>query len=146
MTMQENQRLVVVGTDGSGHAERALAFAAAEAERRGASVRVVTAWHVPSSVYGSGYAPTVSSSVEESTRVAAEKAAEAAAEELRAKGLQVETRVRHAQTADALLEEAADADLLVVGSRGHGGFTGLLLGSVSQQCVHHATCPTVVVR
>jgi nucleotide-binding universal stress UspA family protein len=145
MTARENQ-LVVVGTDGSDHAARALAFAADEAERRGASIRVVTAWHIPSSVYGGGYAPIVSPSVEESTRVTAEKVAEAAAKQLRAKGLQVETRVRRAQAADALLEEAADADLLVVGSRGHGGFTGLLLGSVSQQCVHHAPCPTVVVR
>jgi nucleotide-binding universal stress UspA family protein len=44
-----------------------------------------------------------------------------------------------------LLEEAADADLLVVGSRGLGGFRGLLLGSVSQQCAHHAPCPLVIV-
>ena len=48
--------------------------------------------------------------------------------------------------AQVLLDVARDADLLVVGSRGHGGFTGALLGSVSQHCVHHAPCPVVVVR
>ena len=54
--------------------------------------------------------------------------------------------VAEGAAAPVLLEAAADADLLVVGSRGHGGFTGLLLGSVSQQCVSHAGCPVVVVR
>jgi nucleotide-binding universal stress UspA family protein len=69
-----------------------------------------------------------------------------AAESLRARGREVETRVCHAQAADALIDESKGADLLVVGSRGHGGFSGLLLGSVGQQCAHHASCPTVVVR
>ena len=72
--------------------------------------------------------------------------ARAAAERLRARGLEVEAKVCHAQAADALIEEAKHADLLVVGSRGHGGFAGLLLGSVSQQCAQHAPCPTVIVR
>lgn len=142
----EDIHLVVVGTDGSEEAERAVSFAADEAERRGASVRVVTAWHVPSAVYGGGDAPMVTPSVEESTRNAAEGVAQRAADRLRANGLEVETKVCHGQAADALLEEAKDADLLVVGSRGHGGFVGLLLGSVSQQCAHHASCPTAIVR
>jgi len=140
------KRFIVVGTDGSEHAERALRFAADEAGRRGATVKVVTAWHVPTAVYGAGYAPIVAPSVEEATRHAAEEVAGAAAEMLRARGLEVETSVRRAQAADALVEEADGADLLVVGSRGHGGFAGLLLGSVSQQCAHHAPCPTVIVR
>jgi nucleotide-binding universal stress UspA family protein len=54
--------------------------------------------------------------------------------------------VREGQPARVLLDEARDADLLVVGSRGLGGFRGLLLGSVSQQCAHHAACPLVIVR
>jgi nucleotide-binding universal stress UspA family protein len=143
---ETRSQVVVVGADGSEHAERALSFAADEAERRGASIRVVTAWHVPSSIYGVGYAPMVAPSVEESTREAAERVARAAAERLRARGLEVEAEVCHAQAADALIEEAKHADLLVVGSRGHGGFAGLLLGSVSQQCAQHAPCPTVIVR
>jgi nucleotide-binding universal stress UspA family protein len=145
VTEQETQ-VVVVGTDGSEHAERALSVAAEEAERRGASIRIVTAWHVPSSVYGGGFVPMVNTSIEESTREAAERVARAAAEELRERGLEVETKVCHAQAADALVEESEGADVLIVGSRGHGGFSGLLLGSVSQQCAHHAHCPTMIVR
>ena len=54
--------------------------------------------------------------------------------------------VREGQPAQILIEEAAKAELLVIGSRGRGGFRDLLLGSVSQQCAHHAHCPTVIVR
>jgi nucleotide-binding universal stress UspA family protein len=62
-----------------------------------------------------------------------------------ASDVDVASVVRQGQAADVLLEEARGADLLVVGSRGLGGFTGLLLGSVSQQCAHHATCPVAIV-
>jgi nucleotide-binding universal stress UspA family protein len=60
--------------------------------------------------------------------------------------VEVETTVVEGQPARVLVDMSADADLLVVGSRGLGGFSGLLLGSVSQQCVHHAHCPVTVVR
>ena len=58
----------------------------------------------------------------------------------------IEKIVVEGAAAEILVEESEGADLLVVGSRGHGGFAGLLLGSVSQQCAHHAACPVVIIR
>ena len=63
-----------------------------------------------------------------------------------AEGLEIEKKVVEGQAAPALVEAARDASMLVVGSRGLGGFSGLLLGSVSQQCAHHATSTLVIVR
>jgi len=60
-------------------------------------------------------------------------------------GLVVEQVIGQGQAADVLIQQAKEADLLVVGTRGHGGFASLLLGSVSQQCTHHAQCPVVIV-
>ena len=77
---------------------------------------------------------------------AAERAAEAAAEDARAAGVDTGVSVPDGHGADALVEASRDADLLVVGSRGHGGFVGLLLGSVSAQCAQYAACPVVIVR
>jgi nucleotide-binding universal stress UspA family protein len=145
MTTQE-QPLVVVGVDGSEHSARALEWAAEEAELRGARVQVVSAWHVPALVYSSGYAPMISPSTEESSEHAARAIADGAARELGDHGLEAELLVEHGNAAEALIDASAEADLLVVGSRGHGGFTGLLLGSVSAQCAQHAHCPVVIVR
>jgi nucleotide-binding universal stress UspA family protein len=64
---------------------------------------------------------------------------------LDAEGVEIECRAVAGGAPEVLVSEAAEADLLVVGSRGHGGFAGLLLGSVSQQCAHHARCPVVIV-
>ena len=60
--------------------------------------------------------------------------------------VKISSRVVEGNAAQALLDASAGADLLVVGSRGHGGFVEALLGSVSQHCIHHATCPVVVIR
>lgn len=136
---------IVVGVDGSDHADRALVWALDEAELRAAKLHVVTAWHVPAMVYG-GPGFVVSPSADASFRAAAKDVAETAVEKARDAGVDAETSVQQGQAADVLIETAANADLLIVGSRGHGGFVGLLLGSVSSQCAHHAPCPLVIVR
>jgi nucleotide-binding universal stress UspA family protein len=143
---REDQPLIVVGIDGSDESARALEWATDEAELRGSRLRVVTAWHVPVAVYSSGYTPMVAPSAQESSEHAAHTIAEGAAAELRERGFDADAVVEYGSAAQALVDASAEADMLVVGSRGHGGFTGLLLGSVSTQCAHHAQCPVVIVR
>ncbi len=141
-------KTVVVGVDGSDGGRTALDFAVEEAALRGAQLKVVTAWEIPPAVVAgvvadSGYLQQV---VAEERQHAEAIAAEAVT---RAAQLQpsvmCEARVLQGQEAKVILEEARDAIVVVVGSRGHGGFTGLLLGSISQQVVHHAHCPVTVV-
>jgi nucleotide-binding universal stress UspA family protein len=139
--------LIVVGVDGSRHAQAALVSAAEEARRRGARLRVVTAWHVSALAYAGGFG----SAAALDPRVFEEAARETLAQAVgalgpAAEGLEIETRLREGHPADVLVEEAIGADLLVVGSRGHGGFAELLLGSVSHQCAQHARCPLLIVR
>ena len=143
---REDLPLIVVGIDGSDESARALEWAAEEAELRGTRMRVVSVWHVPVFVYSSGYTPMGSPSAEESSEHAAHTIAEGAAAELRDRGLDADAIVEYGSAAENLIEASAEADMLVVGSRGHGGFTGLLLGSVSTQCAQHAQCPVVIVR
>jgi nucleotide-binding universal stress UspA family protein len=136
---------VVVGTDGSEGSLAAVRAAAHEARLRHARLVVVCAWHPP--VVGSIPAYGVGAPVRE-TLDELDRALRAT---LRTEGLgpdgdiEVDPRVVQDSAARALLEAAADADLLVVGTRGHGGFTGLVLGSVSHQVASHARCPVMVV-
>jgi nucleotide-binding universal stress UspA family protein len=138
---------IVVGVDGSETAELAVRWAAAEADRRGASLELVAAWEVPTSNYGFGLAP-ITEDVVKGLMKAAEENIGNALDVVRAEAESIEviTTVMEGQAARVLLDVSRDADLLVVGSRGLGGFRELLLGSVSQQCAHHATCPVVIVR
>lgn len=138
-------RTIVLGLDGSPGAQQALDYALQEASEKRATLRVVSAWHVPTIVYAGGIAPPVDlDGFREGAEADAREAVTRASEE--AKDVPVETVVREGQAAEVLLEASKDADLLIVGSRGLGGFSGLLLGSVSQQCAHHAHCPVVIVR
>ena len=137
---------IVVGIDGSKSAEEALRFAIEEARLRGATLRIVTVWSTPSAVYaGMAYVPSFDlSEVEEQAANDRLQAARAFVGEV--PGVTVETVAVRGQVADTLVAESEGADLLVVGSRGHGGFTSLLLGSVSQQVAHHAQVPLAIVR
>jgi nucleotide-binding universal stress UspA family protein len=145
---------IVVATDGSPSAEGALRWALGEARLREVPVTVLHAWLAPlMAALPEPWAvgtPTFGPSDEQvydGLRSAARAILDAAVEEARRlePGLDVRGELVEAHPASALLEAAKDADLLVVGTRGHGGFAGLLLGSVSSQCVHHAPCPVVVV-
>ena len=136
---------IVVGIDGSPGSLHALGFAIAEARLRGADLKAVAAWEIPASVYSASWVPmSVDPGDFESI---AKGALQRSLEDAHAKdsGVNVTEVVRQGQAADVLVDEAEGADLLVVGTRGFGGFKGLLLGSVSQQCVHHAKCPVAIV-
>ncbi|HEY7420897.1 MAG TPA: universal stress protein [Gaiellaceae bacterium] len=139
--------MIVVGVDGSEGGAAALEFAASEAALRKARLRIVAAWEIPAAVYGAGVAPLDPATLD-AFRLRAEQIAQessAAAKQLQP-SLDVEAVTVTGQPADALLEQGADAELIVIGRRGLGGFKSLLLGSVSQQVVHYAGCPVVVVN
>jgi nucleotide-binding universal stress UspA family protein len=137
---------IVVGVDGSPSADEALRFAAREAKLRGARLRLVSVWHIPAVAYG-GMGVTMLDSdteYEEEANQVLGAAIGRFADELA--GIEVQRVVREGRAASGLVDESREAALLVVGSRGHGGFVGLLIGSVSNECAHHSACPVVIVR
>ena len=134
---------IVVGVDGSPSSAQALRWAITHARATGGEVHAVTAW-LPPSVYAWG--PGLPDDVDwsESCSTALEHTIKSTLDGADAD--RVQRHVVRGHPAQALLDQAAGADLLVVGCRGHGGFTGLLLGSVSQHVVAHAPCPVLVVH
>ncbi|MBF6277232.1 MULTISPECIES: universal stress protein [Nocardia] len=139
-------RTIVVGVDGSQASTAALRWAVNEARSHDAKVRVVTAWSLP---YHQGEIGHLAGETMHELLVRdAERSLAAAvrAAEVDGDTVAIEQVVIRSEPARALLDAAADADLLVVGSRGRGGFSGLLLGSVSQKCAQHAPCPVVIVQ
>jgi nucleotide-binding universal stress UspA family protein len=148
-TTTDANDLIVVGVDSSEGAKAALRFALDEAKLRRAALRVVHTWQFADiGVKGiEGFSPVVGGDVSDLRRTA-EVALDAVLHEVAPdrNGVVIEKRVSEGAPATVLVDESREADLLVVGSRRHGGFAGLLLGSVSQQCAHHAACPVVIVR
>jgi nucleotide-binding universal stress UspA family protein len=134
---------VVVGVDGSPGSSAALEYAIEEARLRGAGLTAVTAWSVPTLAREAEW--TGAELEPQTFENAASSTLAASLSEVDTNGVEVKRIVRHGQAADVLVLEAGEDDLLVVGSRGIGGFRGLMLGSVSQQCAQHARCPVTVV-
>ena len=136
--------IIVVGVDGSEGAAIALDFAMKEAALRGSKLRLVSAWEIPASVLASVVA---GKEFYEEFRETAVKVARDAAELVAEQEPDVEHEeiVVEGQAAKVLLENSEDAELMVVGRRGHGSFREMLLGSISRQVVVHAKCPLVIV-
>lgn len=136
---------VVVGVDGSEGGHRALAYAAAVAEWQNWTLHIVHTWHVNYPV-----APYVMdfSEMDAAAQDAAEQVVRDAEKEVLGDGCPLDIRrtVEEGPPARTLVKLSEGADLLVVGSRGLGGFSSLALGSVGQACVHHAHCPVLIVR
>jgi nucleotide-binding universal stress UspA family protein len=137
---------VLVGHDGSECAQEALQWAAGLASRAGYPLHVLRAWKMTTAPQPATLEPGYIPPLEDfETAVREELEAHVAAAGLDP-GMSVTCHVTHGTAARGLIESAARADLLVVGARGLGGFAGLVLGSVSDQCVRHAPCPVTVVR
>ncbi|MGO9502146.1 MAG: universal stress protein [Streptosporangiaceae bacterium] len=138
---------IVVGVDGSAPSLAALRWAVRQAALTGATVDAVAAWQYPAVVAGYGWAPVMPADDIDFGEVAEKTVTDAISQVVDpGTGVRVSARVEEGNAAAVLLDVADGADLLVVGSRGHGGFAGALLGSVSQHCVHHAPCPVVIIH
>jgi len=139
---EQNKNRIVVGIDGSDESKDALRWALRLAPTVGSRIDVVTAWHMPVN-YGWSAIPPDWQPDKAAEELLNESLTDVLGTELPT-GLH--THVAEGYPARVLIEAAKGADLLVVGSRGHGGFAGLLLGSVSRYCAEHASCPVLVVR
>lgn len=137
-------RKIVVGIDGSQSSINALTWALREAKRHSAEVLVVHVWSLPPAVDPMGVA--VFAPIEE-LESAAQGVMKHVMETVRSLlgDLTVTTSVERGSAAQHLLNASSTADMVVVGRRGHGGFLGLLIGSVAEQIAHHAKCPAVIV-
>jgi nucleotide-binding universal stress UspA family protein len=134
---------IVVGFDGSESSIGAFNWAARQAEMTKSPLVAVTSWHWPMSF---GYPMPVPPDYDPSQEAAKILEQAAAKERTEHPGVDIKTTVVEGNPSMALIEVSKDAQLLVVGSRGHREFTGMLLGSVSQHCVTEAHCPVLVFR
>jgi nucleotide-binding universal stress UspA family protein len=145
---RDGRHRIVVGVEGSPGSRAALRWAIEEARLRKGVVEVVTAFlptYVPAAP-DFGYVPLDPVDLVDEVRKMQDDVIAAVGEQVDLSGVRIEQKLLKGRSADTLIAAAEGADMLVVGNRGRGGFRGLLLGSVSQQIAHHATCPVVIVR
>ncbi|GAA2351650.1 universal stress protein [Saccharopolyspora halophila] len=140
--MGEQQR-IIVGVDGSESSKCALRWAQQQAALSGSVVHAIGAWEFPAFYSWEG-GPMPPDDFEDSAR----KCLDDTVEEIQGddRGVTIERELVHGHAAQVLVDASENADLLVVGSRGHGSFYKALLGSVSQRAAVHAKCPVVIVR
>jgi len=137
---------IVVGVDGSGHSRPVLEWAMREAALRQSPLTVLTVHEVAGTQWtGMPIVSAADEPYQEKARAAAEQLVAETAKQAGAPA-SVTVRAVSGIPARELIAASKDADLVVVGSRGGGGFSGLLMGSVSGQLAHHASCPVVVIR
>ena len=137
---------IVVGHDGSKCAQEALTWAAALAARADLDLHVVRAWSLMSAPRPPSWQPGFVPPLADYEKAVLEELTSHVRAATVDPSVRMSCHVVHKQPAQALMQAAEGADLLIVGARGRGGFAGLLLGSVSDQLVHHAACPVTVVR
>jgi len=138
---------VVVGVDGSESSKHALAWAADQAREHDATLEVITAWTppmVPATTGYAAYATTNDADFSDSAELQLTETVKAVLGD--EPDVPLRRQVLEGHPASLLIAASEGADLVAVGCRGHGGFTGMLLGSVSQHLTAHARCPVVVVR
>lgn len=141
--MDEPTPRIVVGVDGSPSSQAALRWAARQAQLIGGSIDAVCAWDTPSMSGWAGPATEPDFDVEVAERGLVEEINTVFGD---TRPAEVRELLVRGNPSEVLLSAAEGAELLVVGSRGRGGFARALLGSVSQQCAQHAPCPVVIVR
>jgi nucleotide-binding universal stress UspA family protein len=138
---------IVVGIDGSPSSRAALRWAVRQVTFTGGTVDAIITWQIPALIQSSGWAPLYAAESGDYEEAAKKTVEAVISEEVQSADIHlVRSRVVQGHPAQVLLDAAAGADLLVVGSRGHGAFAEALLGSVGQYCVHHAHCPVLIMR
>ena len=133
---------VVVGVDGSQESVRALRWAADHVRQVGGIVHAVTVWHQPVQ-FGYRFPPT-DAELEKQGKQALDSAMAQVKPDF--PSLDIQAKLIRGQVIDEFVKLSRQADLMVVGNKGHGAFTGMLVGSVAMKIVHHAVCPVTVVR
>ena len=134
---------IVVGHDGSAASQEALSWAARQAVLTGSTLEIVMTWEWPTSYGWAVPVPTDFDPESDIQKVLDDAVAAVLAEH---PGLRVDPRLISGHPAPILVEASKGADLLVVGSRGHGEFVGMLIGSVSEYCATNAHCPVLIHR